>query len=619
MSSQLNTYFTDENGTTSSFYEKTDLKSMEEQKNSVALLVEKGYQQNLISKSDKNIMQPSGKPNRLYGLPKVHKGIKEGSNIPPCRCRPIVSNSGSNTETISALVDHYSKHLVKDLSSYVQDTPDFLRIIESENEKGPQHKNTFPVTIDVTSLYTSIPANGESGGIQAFQTFLDKRSQEEKDTMPTKFLMECLELVLNGNIFTFNEELFIQKIGTAMGTKLAPTYACLFMGWLEEEFLQRKWSGVQPKMWKRYIDDIFFLWTGSVQDLESFITELNDHHSHIKFTANYDIETKEVPFLDMKVSIDEDGFIQTDLYTKETAKVSYLLPNSSHPGHITKNIPYSLGYRLLRICSVPIQFLKRLEELKQDLISRNYHPKIINEAFEKIKKIDRKKALEKVEKVKDQKTPFVTKFHPSLPSISKIVRKHWQVMVDDDPRLERIFPTPSVVAYKRGKNLRDLLVRAKVCTLRKSNRKKPGYSSCDRGFFNQCLTCALIPKNGIKTHQCNKTKKTFKIDSPVNCVTTNVIYRITCKKPKCKNFVYIGQTKRKFCDRFSEHRGYVSQKKFDQVCGEHFNKPGHSQLDMLPVILEEVTPKDDDFLRLRREELWIRRYQSIEFGANKHS
>ena len=37
-------------------------------------------------------------------------------------------------------------------------------------------------------------------------------------------------------------------------------------------------------------------------------------------------------------------------------------------------------------------------------------------------------------------------------------------MADDDPRLKRIFPTPSVVAYKRGKNLRDLLVRAKVCT-----------------------------------------------------------------------------------------------------------------------------------------------------------
>ena len=57
MSSQLNAYFTDEKGTTSSFYEKTDLKSLEEQKNSVALLVEKGYLQNLISKTDRNIMQ----------------------------------------------------------------------------------------------------------------------------------------------------------------------------------------------------------------------------------------------------------------------------------------------------------------------------------------------------------------------------------------------------------------------------------------------------------------------------------------------------------------------------------------------------------------------------------
>ena len=81
----------------------------------------------------------------------------------------------------------------------------------------------------------------------------------------------------------------------------------------------------------------------------------------------------------------------------------------------------------------------------------------------------------------------------------------------------------------------------------------------------------------------------------------------------------IGQTKGRFCDRFSEHRGYVSQKKFDQVYGEHFNKTGHSQLDMLPVILEKVTPKNDDFLRLRGEEIWIKNYQSIDFGVNKHS
>ena len=191
-------------------------------------------------------------------------------------------------------------------------------------------------------------------------------------------------------------------------------------------------------------------------------------------------------------------------------------------------------------------------------------------------------------------------------------------MTNEDPRLKKVFPKQSVVAYRRGKNLKDLLVRAQVSTKRKSNRTTNGYSRCGRGFFRQCTTCKLIPENGIKTHKCHITKKTYQINTPLTCTSENVIYRITCKKIKCKDFVYIGQTKRRFCDRFAEHRGYVSQKKLDQVCGEHFTRDGHSQEDMLPVIIEQVNPKNDDFLRLRREEMWIRTYQSVEFGANSH-
>ena len=268
--------------------------------------------------------------------------------------------------------------------------------------------------------------------------------------MPTHFLLECLELVLHGNIFEFNNELFIQKIGTAMGTKLAPTYACLFMGFLEEEFLEVKYKGLQPRLWKRYIDDIVFLWDGSEQELEFFMTEINKYHSHIKFTANYDFEKKSVPFLDIQISIDEYGYIQTNLYKKKTAKVQYLLPSSSHPGHIHKNIPYSLAYRLLRICSDPHDFSKQLENLKIDLISRNYKPKIIDDAFIKIKKMSRKEVLKKVESKNDKKIPLVTKFHPNLPSLTKIITKHHGVMTNEDPRMKRIFSSKSVVAYKRG-------------------------------------------------------------------------------------------------------------------------------------------------------------------------
>ena len=175
-------------------------------------------------------------------------------------------------------------------------------------------------------------------------------------------------------------------------------------------------------------------------------------------------------------------------------------------------------------------------------------------------------------------------------------------MTNEDPRMKRIFPKQSVVAYRRGKNLSDLLVRAKVSTRRKSNRILNGHFKCGRGFFKQCVACSMIPNNGIKTHKCNKTNEVFQINNNVNCTSENVIYRITCQKPKCKNFVYIGQTKRRFCDRISERRGYVSQKKLDQVCGHHFNGNGHSQNDMLPIILEKVTPRNDEFLRLKREE-----------------
>ena len=88
------------------------------------------------------------------------------------------------------------------------------------------------------------------------------------------------------------------------------------------------------------------------------------------------------------------------------------------------------------------------------------------------------------------------------------------------------------------------------------------------GFF-KC--CAVVPTHGIKTHKCNKTNEIFDINNHVNCLTENVIYRITCQKQHCKSFVYIGQTKRRFCDKISEQRSYISQKKLDQVCRDHFN------------------------------------------------
>ena len=100
-------------------------------------------------------MKPSGEPGRMYGLPKVHKGLGPDSRIPPCR--PIISNSGSNRVNMSLFVDHHSQPEVRKLPSFIEDTPHILRIIQEENNRGPQPVGSFPVTVDVTALHQHSP------------------------------------------------------------------------------------------------------------------------------------------------------------------------------------------------------------------------------------------------------------------------------------------------------------------------------------------------------------------------------------------------------------------------------------------------------------------------------
>ena len=270
------------------------------------------------------------------------------------------------------------------------------------------------MTSDVSSLYTNIPI---FQGIEAFRFFLDRRDNK---TVPTKFLITLLTLILTCNILVLDGDHYLQLIGVAMGTRFAPTLACLFMGAFEHIAL-KKWKGVQPYMYKRYIDDIFFLWRSSEKELKDFINHLNSLHPFIKFKANYDINKKSVEFLDTIISINSRGFIKTDLFEKPGRVCNFLSPKSCHPSHITENIPYSLALRLKRICSEVLDFLKRLDELKAKLISRGYRKNFISKAFEKVKQIDRKIALKKVEKKTVQRSILSLPYDPHLPNVSNIL------------------------------------------------------------------------------------------------------------------------------------------------------------------------------------------------------
>ena len=105
------------------------------------------------------------------------------------------------------------------------------------------------------------------------------------DSLPqNSYIIELLEVVLTNNHFEFNGKHYHQVSGTAMGTKLVPSYANLSMPKFKEKYVYT--NPLQPKLWKKFIDDFFLIWTHGMDSLLEFIDHLNIVHPTMKFTSD---------------------------------------------------------------------------------------------------------------------------------------------------------------------------------------------------------------------------------------------------------------------------------------------------------------------------------------------
>ena len=105
-----------------------------------------------------------------------------------------------------------------------------------------------------------------------------------------------------------------------------------------------------------------------------------------------------------------------------------------------------------------------MTELKKMLIDREYDENLIDNAIRRALKITRNKALESKARLESNTRPvFVSTFDPRLPDISKILSKHWRSMCWMDNNFKKTFPKPPIAAFKKQKNNRNFIIRAKVC------------------------------------------------------------------------------------------------------------------------------------------------------------
>ena len=193
-----------------------------------------------------------------------------------------------------------------------------------------------------------------------------------------------------------------------------------------------------------------------------------------------------ISFLDTSCRL-EEGKIHIDLFRKESARNQYFLPSSIHPGTVTKNIPFSLSLRIIRTCTDIPDRDNRLMELKSMLLERKYPDRLIKSVIDRAKQIPRKVALKKSSKKKSHRGPiFATKYDTRLPSIGSIQAKHWRSMVSQNQYLKECFPAPPFMAFKRQRNIRESIIRAKVSppTDKKTEKK---YQRSDQVWKRMCF------------------------------------------------------------------------------------------------------------------------------------
>ena len=215
------------------------------------------------------LIHPCPKTSNFNMLSKIHKEN--------CPGRPIASTYDCPTVHISKFKDIIPSPLVQALPSFMKDTPQFLQIINDfEFAANANHKPLLFI-MDVTSLYTSIP---HDGALKASKHFIDKHSNQ---TISTSIRLQLIELVLKENTSHFNGRYFSLKQGVAMGTKMGPSVACIFMGYLEELFFA-EYEHSTPMLYKLYIDNIVGAASCPEEELQCFIDHVTNFNLSVKYT-----------------------------------------------------------------------------------------------------------------------------------------------------------------------------------------------------------------------------------------------------------------------------------------------------------------------------------------------
>ncbi|CAF3986224.1 unnamed protein product, partial [Adineta steineri] len=182
-------------------------------------------------------------------------------------------------------------------------------------------------------------------------------------------------IVIEESVFVYRNKYYQQIIGGAMGSPFTLTLANIFMWKWEKESICKELHSLE--LYGRYIDDIFFTWNDTKENLEQVLEKLNNHHPNIKL--EYKIG-QSLPFLDVLLT-NNNGTLSTSVYRKPAAE-PYVVPfTSDHPQHIFRNIIRTALLRAIRYSSTFEAFNVERRNIRLMLLYNGYPSTYINKEF----------------------------------------------------------------------------------------------------------------------------------------------------------------------------------------------------------------------------------------------
>ena len=333
------------------------------------------------------------------------------------------------------------------------------------------------------------------------------------------------DFALTNNYFEFGQKVFHQISGTTIGTK----FACIFMDKFERNYL--KTQILQPFVWFRYIDDVFFIWTHGKEELENLMKESNSFSDHIKFM--FESGKENINYLNVKINL-HNSHVVIKMYVKPTDRHQYLDYSSSHPKHIKRSIVYSQTLKARRLCSLESDSLKHCTKIKSWFLKREYPEIMIDEEMKKFKfsgKFSNNSNGSKGD-------PFLVTYHPSLNCLSRIIKDNLNILYMNR-ELKAVFSPEPMVSFRNARRISSYLVRAKLDPL----ERFVGSRQCKK---RRCEVCTNVTETD--TFSSTVTSETLQINQELNCDDKCLIYLLECKV--C-NKQYVGETTDVFCLRWN--------------------------------------------------------------------